>query len=174
MFAKNFVLLTAATVLIISIVKSSLALSLGLVGALSIVRFRSAIKEPEELVYLFLAIAIGLGFGADQGVITTVAFFLISILIWIRYSFYKSDNHHNLYLTLTSSTPKQVGLHKIIEILTQYCDSARLKRFDENPDLLEASFLVEFNHVDQLQTVKNKLQELDESLKISYLDNKGI
>ena len=59
-----FVLLT--TVLIISIVKSSLALSLGLVGALSIVRFRTPIKEPEELAYLFVAIAMGLGLGAAQ------------------------------------------------------------------------------------------------------------
>ena len=53
-FSKNFVILGVATCIVIMIVKSSLALSLGLVGALSIVRFRAAIKEPEELVYLFL------------------------------------------------------------------------------------------------------------------------
>ena len=50
-FASNFVLLGITTMVIISIVKSSLALSLGLVGALSIVRFRSAIKDPEELTF---------------------------------------------------------------------------------------------------------------------------
>ena len=50
-FAGNFLLIAFTTMLIISIVKSSLALSLGLVGALSIVRFRAAIKEPEELTY---------------------------------------------------------------------------------------------------------------------------
>ena len=55
------------TLLVISVVKSSLALSLGLVGALSIVRFRTPIKEPEELAYIFLSIAIGLALGADQG-----------------------------------------------------------------------------------------------------------
>ena len=59
--------------LIISIVKSSLALSLGLVGALSIVRFRTPIKEPEELVYLFMCIAIGLGLGANQTGLTVIA-----------------------------------------------------------------------------------------------------
>ena len=53
-FSKNFVILGLTTCIVITIVKSSLALSLGLVGALSIVRFRAAIKEPEELVYLFL------------------------------------------------------------------------------------------------------------------------
>ena len=54
------------TLLVIAVVKSSLALSLGLVGALSIVRFRTPIKEPEELAYIFLAIALGLCLGADQ------------------------------------------------------------------------------------------------------------
>ena len=47
-------ILSSVVFLVIVIVKSSLALSLGLVGALSIVRFRTPIKEPEELVYLFL------------------------------------------------------------------------------------------------------------------------
>jgi protein-S-isoprenylcysteine O-methyltransferase Ste14 len=65
LFARNFMLISMTTMLIITIVKSSLALSLGLVGALSIVRFRAAIKEPEELAYLFICIAIGLGFGAN-------------------------------------------------------------------------------------------------------------
>ena len=59
-FASNFVLLSVTTTLIITVIKSSLALSLGLVGALSIVRFRSAIKEPEELVFIFFAISVGL------------------------------------------------------------------------------------------------------------------
>lgn len=58
--------------LVIFVVKSSLALSLGLVGALSIVRFRTPIKGPEELVYLFLSIAIGLGFGAGFTNLTTL------------------------------------------------------------------------------------------------------
>ncbi len=80
-FSKNFIVLSTTTCLVITIVKSSLALSLGLVGALSIVRFRAAIKEPEELIYLFLAIAAGLGTGAGQIKIT--AFGVISILLII-------------------------------------------------------------------------------------------
>jgi hypothetical protein len=65
-FGNIFILLAVTTCTVIIIVKYSLALSLGLVGALSIVRFRAAIKEPEELVYLFLTIAFGLAFGASQ------------------------------------------------------------------------------------------------------------
>ena len=55
----------------IVIVKSSIALSLGLVGALSIVRFRTPIKEPEDLTYLFLSIALGVGYGSFQILITS-------------------------------------------------------------------------------------------------------
>ncbi|MDC0531508.1 DUF4956 domain-containing protein, partial [Alphaproteobacteria bacterium] len=68
--------------LVITVVKSSLALSLGLVGALSIVRFRTPIKEPEELGFLFLTIAVGLGFGAGFQLVTTVV--VLAILIFLR------------------------------------------------------------------------------------------
>ncbi|HAE74801.1 MAG TPA: DUF4956 domain-containing protein, partial [Alphaproteobacteria bacterium] len=72
----------------ITIVKSSLALSLGLVGALSIVRFRTPIKEPEELAYLFIAIAMGLGLGADQTLPTVLASLVILVTMalfkWTR------------------------------------------------------------------------------------------
>ena len=85
-FSKSFVILGITTCIVIMIVKSSLALSLGLVGALSIVRFRAAIKEPEELVYLFLIIAAGLGCGAGQLKITIVGI-LFSLLIIFIYSF---------------------------------------------------------------------------------------
>ena len=72
-----FPLLTVVTAAVIAVVKSSLALSLGLVGALSIVRFRAAIKEPEELVYLFLCIAVGLCLGSEQ---MGLAFVLIGVV----------------------------------------------------------------------------------------------
>ena len=75
-------ILSTVVFLVIIVVKSSLALSLGLVGALSIVRFRTPIKEPEELVYLFLAISIGLGYAAGQNLITTVLTLLILIIIY--------------------------------------------------------------------------------------------
>ena len=90
-FAKNFVILGVTTSIVIMIVKSSLALSLGLVGALSIVRFRAAIKEPEELVYLFLIIAIGLGCGANQLIITFVGISFALVLIMIYSAYYKKS-----------------------------------------------------------------------------------
>src|SRR5512136_3086596 len=83
-FARNFVILSLTIMFIITVVKSSLALSLGLIGALSIVRFRTAIKDPEELAFLLVTIAIGLGLGADQRVISIIAVMAILGVIVVR------------------------------------------------------------------------------------------
>tara|TARA_B110000238_G_C15958504_1_gene366346 strand:- start:4 stop:585 length:582 start_codon:yes stop_codon:yes gene_type:complete len=88
-FSKIFVILGVTTCIVIMIVKNSLALSLGLVGALSIVRFRAAIKEPEELAYLFLVIAAGLGCGANQLKITAFEIILSLGIIYLYYFFSK-------------------------------------------------------------------------------------
>ena len=90
-FADIFILLSTVTCIVITVVKFSLALSLGLVGALSIVRFRAAIKEPEELVYLFLIIGIGLGAGAGQYKATIMLTVFAAIVIYLQNFFKKSD-----------------------------------------------------------------------------------
>ena len=90
-FSDIFILLSTVTCIVITIVKFSLALSLGLVGALSIVRFRAAIKEPEELVYLFLVIAIGLGAGAGQFKATITLTVFSIIIIYVQNFLKKSD-----------------------------------------------------------------------------------
>ena len=174
MFARNFLIMTLTTVMIISIVKSSLALSLGLVGALSIVRFRAAIKEPEELSYLFLAIGIGLGFGADQRIVTIIAFFVIAtIIIAVRGNSRKQEDQ-NLYLTVKSNNPNKIELEDIINTLKRHCTGVNLKRFDETEEILEALFLVEFRNFEQLNITKHALQRLNDSLNISLLDNRGL
>jgi uncharacterized membrane protein YhiD involved in acid resistance len=173
-FARNFMLVTMTTTLIITVVKSSLALSLGLVGALSIVRFRAAIKEPEELSYMFLAIAIGLGLGADQRLITVVAFVIITGIIWLKHLSYRKEENQNLYLTVTSQEPHKMELEQIVETLKEHCKAVSMKRFDETRDSIEASFLIEFDDFDQLQRTKSALREQSDSIKITFLDNKGI
>lgn len=173
-FARNFVLLSMTTMLIITIVKSSLALSLGLVGALSIVRFRAAIKEPEELSYLFLAIAIGLGFGAGQTVITIVAFAVICGVLVLKFVTRKKRERQNLHLTISSTTSSKVSLDKISATLEQHCNMVNLRRFDENGESIEAAFLVEFSEFAKLNKTRDALRELDPNLQITFLDNKGV
>ena len=98
-------ILAAVVFLVIVVVKSSIALSLGLVGALSIVRFRTPIKEPEELVYLFLAIALGLGYGAGHTLITTLftSIILIVIYFWLSNRKIGQSSEYNMVINWASS-----------------------------------------------------------------------
>ena len=91
-FSDTFIPLAIITTLVITVVKFSLALSLGLVGALSIVRFRAAIKEPEELVYLFFVIAIGLANGANQFLLSIISTLIIVFFLIIRNTFMNKRN----------------------------------------------------------------------------------
>ena len=94
-FSKNFVILGITITIVITVVKSSLALSLGLVGALSIVRFRAAIKDPEELVYLFLIISIGLASGANQYKIAIFGTLIALLILFFYHSFSKKTKVSN-------------------------------------------------------------------------------
>lgn len=173
-FGRTFVLIAVTTMFIITVVKSSLALSLGLVGALSIVRFRTAIKEPEELAYMFLCIAIGLGLGADQRGITIVAFVAILCLILGRRFFSKgSKTDANLYLTVNGKADSALDLESIVSILREHSVALEMKRFDENAEVKEAAFLIEFKDFDNLNRAKEALKAKDSSARISILENLG-
>ena len=94
--ASSIIPLSLTVCLIITVVKSSLALSLGLVGALSIVRFRTPIKDPEDLVYLFLALVNGLGFGANEFIYVIRHLFILLFLS--SRSFKKQKENLVLYI----------------------------------------------------------------------------
>lgn len=172
-FSKNFVLLAVATMIVITIVKSSLALSLGLVGALSIVRFRAAIKEPEELSFLFLNIAIGLGLGADQKLATIAGFIFISLYLMGKNILYKKvdQESQNLIITVKAEQPIKDQLDGIIEILRKNSEKLNLKRFDENNEILEVSFLIETGNFNNINKAKEELQERYKNLTIGFIDN---
>jgi len=174
MFASNFEMIAVTTMVIITIVKSSLALSLGLVGALSIVRFRAAIKEPQELSYIFFTIAVGLGFGADQRMITTIGFLFVIGMIAIKYYFKTPDSTKNMNFTILADKSLNISLDTIIQSLLPHCKELELKRLDENKDFMEASFLVEFNNFNDLNEARNALHKIDDSIQINFLDQKGI
>lgn len=173
-FAANFMLVTVTTTFIILVVRSSVALSLGLVGALSIVRFRAAIKEPEELAYLFFAISLGIGLGDNQRLVTLVALLVVIALIGLARLLRQTQADTNLHLEVASRAPEKVGMSQVMDVLAKHCAKLRLLRYDENAEVLEMSFVVEFRHVADLERARAALQALALSLEISFLDNKGV
>ncbi len=173
-FSGNFMLLATTTMIIISVVKSSLALSLGLVGALSIVRFRSAIKDPEELAYLFLTIAIGLGMGAGQWLITLIGFLVVAGIMLLRYYLRRTEDDQNLLLTISSQGDAPVEIGQVVDVLKQHCTAVDLKRLDASGTSLEAAFQVAFDSFEKLEASRDSLFGLNKSVQVTFLDSRGL
>ncbi len=169
-FANNFLPLALGTLLIIMIVKSSVALSLGLVGALSIVRFRAAIKDPEELTFLLIAIGLGLAGGANQPVLAIVAFVMIIAMLYIhrlttgRISLKQDDR---LFVNINTDTE---DLNKIVELLTGIFPYVELKRMDTLDQGLDLSFICKADSMDQLAKVKDAVTALSPQTRMSIID----
>jgi hypothetical protein len=169
-----FVLLT--TVLIISIVKSSLALSLGLVGALSIVRFRTPIKEPEELAYLFISIAIGLGLGANQVLATVASSLFILLAMTVLKQYTAKGVGKNLYLSvnLDNVSSNNDALESINLIIGKHVTSLDIRRLDQRSDGFDATYLLDITSTEDLMSLSRDLQGTHPAINITFLDQNGM
>ena len=160
-FAAILPLLTLITLLVISIVKSSLALSLGLVGALSIVRFRTAIKDPEELIFLFFAIAIGLGMGADQRLPTLAAFAFMMLYLMGRAFVSKGKKaSHNLFLNIQVVSEQSGGntFAEINQLLLKEFSELDLRRMDHAGTRLQMTYYINVRSQETLMRVMDNLR----------------
>jgi len=164
-------ILTAIVFLVIVVVKSSLALSLGLVGALSIVRFRTPIKEPEELVYLFLAIAIGLGFGAGYSLVTTLISFCILVVIYFFLS--SKNNSSSEYNLVINWFDQNISYESILVILKNLSSSVKLVRLEKSKETNASVFLIELTKKENLDLMINELKSLDEEIIITFFESKA-
>ena len=180
-FSDIFVPLAIITTLGITVIKFSLALSLGLVGALSIVRFRAAIKEPEELVYLFFIIGIGLANGANQFLVSIICTFFIILILFIKKYYDDKKNDQNLsdssvnVMQIEIANSKE-GVEKIIDILKTKTTYLKLKSFRVEKDLSQYVFWFDVNKNkvnDFMQTVEN-LKTRQENISIHVYSRTGI
>ena len=171
-FSKNFIILGITTTLVITIVKSSLALSLGLVGALSIVRFRAAIKEPEELVYLFLIIATGLGCGAGQLKITLIGI-LVAIIIIIIYSFFWKKNKFikgeiiNSSIVFNKRIPDK-EINEIIKKIGPFCRNIEFISLSSTEDQTTLNLDLIPKNFNEINKILDEIKKQDNKVKVMF------
>ena len=165
-------MLSLITFLVILIVKSSLALSLGLVGALSIVRFRTPIKEPEELIYLFLAIALGLGYGAGQIIPTTSIANIIFFIIWyfIGNQFSKKSSEYNLVISCDALDINKnfVSNELIFNTLKTFFDEFELVKYESDDQKANFVIKVLVDDLKKIDSFKKDLSKDLNKLEINY------
>jgi uncharacterized membrane protein YhiD involved in acid resistance len=163
----QFLILTLGTVLVINAIQASIAIGLGFLGALSLIRFRSRPIEREHLLYLFLAVAVGLGVGAGQIPLTVAGFGFIVGLLWLRHKRRVTVPQRDSRLTITVKNPTAVQLSEIFEILSSNASDVRMRRVEQNVKILRASFEVTFTTIRQYDLSKAALYRLDESVTLT-------
>ena len=175
-FSDTFIPLAIITTLVITVIKFSLALSLGLVGALSIVRFRAAIKEPEELVFLFFVIAIGLANGANQFLLSIFSTIIIIFILLVRNIYFsKTDKNFSsdsniLNISILNNNKKNID--EIINELKTEFKYLKLKSANINKNSSDYIFWYEAS--DNTEILLKKFSELsDENLNISIYSKTG-
>lgn len=114
-FALTLVGLSLVTTLVITAVTSNVVLSLGMVGALSIVRFRAAIKEPVEIVFLFWSLAVGIVIGAGMIPLAVIGSAIIGVILLL---FANRRIHSEPYI-LVASCADEAAETAVLELLTK-------------------------------------------------------
>ena len=178
-FSDTFIPLAITTTLVITVIKFSLALSLGLVGALSIVRFRAAIKEPEELVYLFFIISIGLANGANQFLLSVISTIIIISFLFLR-NYFQSKNKKNFQfnsdsniLSINIHDNKKKNIEDIIKQLNPQLNYLKLK--SANIEQNKSTYIFWYDLEEkQIHSFLDNIKKLcDENLDLSIYSKTG-
>lgn len=122
-YAFSLVLLAMVTALVIRTISSNLALSLGMVGALSIVRFRTAIKEPVEIVFLFWSLAVGIVIGAGMIPLAVIGSAIIGVILLL---FANRKIHNDPYILVTNCTDENAE-NAVMDILGKEAEHCVVK-----------------------------------------------
>ena len=118
-FALTLVGLSLVTTLVIMAVTSNVVLSLGMVGALSIVRFRAAIKEPVEIVFLFWSLAVGIVIGAGMIPLAVIGSAIIGVIL-LLFANRKVRNNPYILVVACQNEQSEAVIHQALAQATEH------------------------------------------------------
>lgn len=157
--------LSVITAMVILTIQSNIVVSLGMVGALSIVRFRTAIKNPMDLVFLFWSISIGIVCGAGYAMIAVIGSIIITIGI-ILFSIAPGERE-SLILVVNSS---EFNEEQIIKVVSDYCRSWKVRARNIGNSNVNLAIEVKTNHPHSLVQDISRLQSVTST---SLLEHDG-
>lgn len=142
-YALCMILLAMVTSLIIRTISSNLALSLGMVGALSIIRFRTAVKEPVDTSFMFWAITAGIMSGAGLYIVAIVASLGLGFLYFISYllGFRVSSKY---LLVIKFDSVMEANINKFLNSISHY----KIKSKTYSNNICELTFEVSIKNND--------------------------
>lgn len=165
-FNLSLIALAVITAAVILTIQSNIVISLGMVGALSIVRFRTAVKDPMDLVFLFWSISAGIICGAGFAVVAVVASIVITVIILLCD---KMPVGTAAVILLVNSTDYKTE-SRIMEVVEKYCESSKVKARNLTKDKLNMAIEVKTGEGGKLV---EQLMDLESVTSASLVDHDG-
>ena len=163
-FMASLVLMAPIVTLVMLYVRGDLVLSLGLIGSLSIVRFRTAIKDTRDMIFTFWVIAVGLGSGTYNWSVVLLSSLFIMVVVYILYYVrYGHTENRDFILSFSGGMPNPK--ESAAEVIQRYTSNARMRSFEVQGDSWEVIYELRFS--EETSDVADKLiQELNALPKV--------
>jgi len=164
-FNVTIVMICVITAIVMMLIGNNLALSLGLVGSLSIIRFRTAIKEPRDIGFIFWAIAMGLAAGTSEFIIAIIGSIVIASLLFIFNRVIYIDYSYLLVLKGSGIETKDV-----VFIFKEYGIPCKLRMKTTNSVFDEITYEITLKSVKEDSLIKalKSLNSVEEVHMVSY------
>lgn len=164
-FGTTLVALTMITTIVILAVTSNVVLSLGMVGALSIVRFRTAIKEPLDIAFLFWSIAVGIVLAAGMILLAVIGSIIIGVMLLI---FVNRKSHLNPYIVVLSCVNSETE-KKAAAFLKEHTEKCVIKSKTAQKGMIELNMEIRMksDNTDFINNLSN-MQGVNSAVLVSY------
>ena len=165
-FNLSLIAMAVITAAVILTIQSNIVVSLGMVGALSIVRFRTAIKDPLDLVFLFWSISVGIICGAGFAMIAVAASIAMTVIV----SFFSFSSEAKGALLLVVNADSYKAEKEIMKVTEQFCQYARTRARNVTKTSLNLAVEVKVKDAGELI---DALMGLEEVTSASLVEHDG-
>jgi uncharacterized membrane protein YhiD involved in acid resistance len=167
-YVNSLVLLTLITSIVILVIGNNLARAFGLVGAMSIIRFRTAVRDVQDIVFLFFALSMGMAAGVGLHVIAIAGTLVISSIAIILVIFNFGAPRKREYLLQVAYNSSTENESKLEAIIKKHCKKLRLVNIKNlGEESMEAFYHVNFKNKDKGSELLRELDGFDQILNVN-------
>ena len=179
-FGNTLLIITISVASLIAVVKSSLALSLGLVGALSVIRYRTAIKEPFNLAFILLSICVGISLGASQFIFALLILIIGTFAVVYCYNnsgkkerFFKKGSAD--FDSMIINLPTNNSLKLLYELLKENTEYFAVQSLQENQkDDISITLKLRLYSLESLEDLREKIKKSFPNSEFTFFSSPNI
>ncbi|MFT5088675.1 MAG: putative membrane protein YhiD involved in acid resistance [Candidatus Latescibacterota bacterium] len=162
-FTTSLIALSLITAIVIMVIGNNLARAFGLVGAMSIIRFRTAVKDVQDIVFIFFSLAVGMAAGVGMYALAFLSSGMVGSLLLILSRFGNYAQKKQEYMLLLSYEPSEGVEVPYLPLLQRYCKRHQLinTKSDGDGEILELAFYVNLKNEENSEALVQELRTID-------------